>query len=141
MGSDFRERMMATGLYQWVDTHIDSTTGLARVKDHKGLWGLVDAEGEEVVPCQYQEIWKFLDKGRYTTRAVTLDGTNINISLPRIEEDEEDYDDYYEPAYDYRERHTYREFGGSYAQDVEGWSDQDIWDAFDGDPDAYWNID
>ena len=30
---------------------------------------------------------------------------------------------------------------GSYAQDVEGWSDDDIDEVFDGDPDAYWNID
>ena len=36
---------------------------------------------------------------------------------------------------------TYENYNGSYAQDVEGWSDQDIDDAFDGDPDAYWNID
>lgn len=36
---------------------------------------------------------------------------------------------------------TYERYNGSYAQDVEGWSDQDIDDVFDGDPDAYWNID
>ena len=36
---------------------------------------------------------------------------------------------------------TYNEYSGSYAQDVEGWSDQDIDDVLDGDPDAYWNID
>ncbi|WP_314819404.1 hypothetical protein [Alloprevotella tannerae] len=36
---------------------------------------------------------------------------------------------------------TYENYNGSYAQDVEAWSDQDIDDAFDGDPDAYWNID
>ena len=39
------------------------------------------------------------------------------------------------------ERHTYGRYNGSYAQDVEGWSDQDIDDVFDGNPDAYWNID
>jgi hypothetical protein len=44
-------------------------------------------------------------------------------------------DDYYE-----RES-TYEKYNGSYAQDVEGWSDQDIDDVFDGEPDAYWNID
>jgi len=41
----------------------------------------------------------------------------------------------------YQERHTYENYNGSYAQDVEGWSDQDIDDAFGGEPDAYWNID
>lgn len=41
----------------------------------------------------------------------------------------------------YDERSTYDRYSGSYAQDVEGWSDQDIDDVFDGNPDAYWNID
>lgn len=35
----------------------------------------------------------------------------------------------------------YGEYAGSYAQDVMGYSDEVIDDAFDGDPDAYWNID
>ena len=47
---------------------------------------------------------------------------------------------YYDFDYDYDEP-TYERYRGSYAQDVEGWSDQDIDDVFDGDPDAYWNID
>ena len=41
----------------------------------------------------------------------------------------------------HEEERTYERYNGSYAQDVEGWSDQDIDDVFDGDPDAYWNID
>lgn len=32
-------------------------------------------------------------------------------------------------------------YGGTYAQDYMGYSDQEIDDAFDGIPDAYWNID
>ena len=43
--------------------------------------------------------------------------------------------------YDNIERPTYIEYNGSYAQDIEGYSDQDINDAFDGHADAYWNID
>lgn len=39
------------------------------------------------------------------------------------------------------EESTYENYNGSYAQDEEGWSDQDIDDVFDGDPDLYWNID
>ncbi len=46
----------------------------------------------------------------------------------------------YEEDY-YEEERTYERYNGSYAQDVEGWSDQDIDDVFDGDPEAYWNID
>ena len=41
------------------------------------------------------------------------------------------YDDYYEES----------EFAGTYVHDVEGWSDDDIYDVLDGDPEAYWNID
>ena len=35
----------------------------------------------------------------------------------------------------------YGEYEGSYAQDVMGYSDDVINDAFEGDPDMYWNID
>lgn len=35
----------------------------------------------------------------------------------------------------------YGEFAGTYAQDVMGYDDDTINDAFEGDPDAYWNID
>lgn len=53
-------------------------------------------------------------------------------------------DDYYfdeNASYDYYEEETYEHYCGSYAQDVEDWSDQEIDDVLDGDPDAYWNID
>ena len=33
------------------------------------------------------------------------------------------------------------DFEGTYVHDVEGWSDDDIYDVLDGEPDAYWNID
>ena len=36
---------------------------------------------------------------------------------------------------------TYEIYNGSWAQDVEEYSDDDIDTIFDGDPDAYWNID
>lgn len=36
---------------------------------------------------------------------------------------------------------TYDRYNGSYAQDEMGYSDDDIDTIFDGDPDAYWNID
>jgi hypothetical protein len=52
------------------------------------------------------------------------------LDQEQVEHDDESY-----------ERATYEKYSGSYAQDIEGWSDQDIDDVFDGDPDAYWNID
>lgn len=39
------------------------------------------------------------------------------------------------------EKRTYEKYGGSYAQDEMGYSDDDIDTIFDGNPDAYWNID
>lgn len=42
---------------------------------------------------------------------------------------------------DYAELRTYKRYGGSYAQDEMGYSDDDIDTIFDGDPSAYWNID
>ena len=53
-----------------------------------------------------------------------------------------DNDSSYNDEYDYDYvKPSYGRYAGSYAQDVEGWSDNDIDDVFDGDPDAYWNID
>lgn len=43
-------------------------------------------------------------------------------------------DDSYDPG-------TFGEFEGSYAQDEMGFSDEDIYIVFEGDPEAYWNID
>lgn len=50
------------------------------------------------------------------------------------------YDDY-APCYDDYDLQTYDDYNDSYAQSVEGWSDQEIDEVFEGDPDAYWNID
>jgi|TARA_Y100001935_G_C17208416_1_gene458779 hypothetical protein len=41
----------------------------------------------------------------------------------------------------YFEKETYGNYRGSYAQDVMGYSDEYIDDAFGGEPEAYWNID
>lgn len=43
--------------------------------------------------------------------------------------------------YIYNDNDSYGRYAGSYAQDEMGYSDDDIDTIFDGDPDAYWNID
>ena len=55
----------------------------------------------------------------------------MNILIPSAFEspDEDDYGTHY------------GEYAGTYAQDVMGYSDDVINDAFDGEPDAYCNID
>jgi hypothetical protein len=55
-------------------------------------------------------------------------------------------EDYFDEDYgneDYAEEYGthYGEYQGTYAQDIAGFSDDVINDAFDGEPDAYWNID
>lgn len=106
-------------------------------------WGIINEKGEEVLPVEYDEVWNFYRKNRYSTRVVK-DGVigevylhNLNPNLPERGitshvASHDDYDDY---------GTHYGEFAGSYAQDVMEYSDDVINDAFEGDPDAYWNID
>ncbi len=54
---------------------------------------------------------------------------------------EYDYSDNYEDYSQDYEGPTYGRYSGSYAQDEMGYSDDDIDTIFEGDPDAYWNID
>lgn len=56
-------------------------------------------------------------------------------------EEEDYYDDIDEYDKDYEAIPTYDRYGGSWAQDIEGYSDDEIDTIFDGDPSAYWNID
>lgn len=146
------------GKYNWIDGY---DNGLARVKigtatngqkENGNKWGLIDENGNEVLPIEYDDIWAFYDKKRTTTKVVKGDiAQDIVLSdilgvndIPL--KDSRLYDDYgtnygeYEGYYDdYGTK--YGEYEGYYAQDVAGYSDDVIDDAFDGDPDAYWNID
>lgn len=142
------------GKYGWIDG-FDS--GLARVHSHafpdgkKRLlqmfkWGIINEDGEEVLPLEYDDIWNFLGKNRYSTKIIKEEEEtevyfhDLNPSLPvrkavnkfSNRNDFSDDNDY--------EIH-YGEYAGSYAQDEMGYSDEDINDVFDGDSDAYWNID
>lgn len=136
------------GKYAWIDGF---EKGLARVKiGHKSnahanngnKWGIINELGEEVLPVVYDEVWNFLGKGRFSTKAVK-DGVEYDIRFDELNPalkpkrvistcDDNDNDDY---------GTHYGEFAGTYAQDVAGYSDDVINDAFDGDPEAYWNID
>ena len=90
---------------------------------------------------------KLLTMGATTVTGLFLAKTiNPDYNPGYSEEPEDDYDpaDWYDDDVAgnfYEEEPTYNNYNGSYAQDVEGWSDQDIDEVFDGDPDAYWNID
>lgn len=106
-------------------------------------WGIINEKGEEVLPCEYDEIWNFVGKNRYSTRVVK-DGVasdvyfhDLNPALPDRRVKKQTYVEWG----DWKERKTYEGYNGTYVQDVMGWSDQDIDDVLEGMPDAYWNID
>lgn len=128
------ENIVPFGKYNYIDG-FDS--GLARVKNNK--WGIINAAGQIVLPLECDRIWNFYDKNRESTNVV-LNGVEKQVyfrdlkpSLPKhLPWECEENNDY---------GTRYGEYAGTYAQDVMGYSDDVIDDAFDGEPDAYWNID
>lgn len=137
------EEIVPFGKYQWIDGF---DKGLARVKlgkvtngikDSGNKWGLIDVDGNEVLPVEYDDIWNFYARNRITTKIIK-DKKSIDFKLSAFKIDNEFEHCIYNKD-DYRPH--YGEFEGSYAQDVMGYSDDVINDAFEGDPDNYWNID
>ena len=136
------------GKYSWIDGF---DHGLARVKagnitngteNTENRWGIINKKGEEVLPLEYNNIWNFFGKNRFSTKVIK-DGIekdvyfhDLNPDLPK----EGKYRILHDEPEPYYNKH-YGEYAGSYAQDVMGYSDEVINDAFEGDPDAYWNID
>ena len=62
------------GKYNWIDGF---DNGLARVKIggvtngiNESKWGLIDEEGEVVLPIEYDTIWTFYGKERNSTNVV-----------------------------------------------------------------------
>lgn len=138
------------GKYSWIDGF---DKGLARVRignvtngqnENGNKWGLIDENGKEILPLEYDNIWTFYGKQRVTTKVVKGNVAH-NVILSELfgkdkpQENGNHSNNYDTNADDYGT--NYGEYAGSYAQDVEGYSDDVIDDAFDGDPDAYWNID
>lgn len=108
-------------------------------------WGIINEKGEEVLPVEYDDVWNFFGKGRYSTKVVK---DNIEKVVyfhdlnPKLSIRDTRYLNMYNNVRGYNsyDRH-YGEYEGTYAQDVMGYSDDVIDAAFDGEPDAYWNID
>lgn len=125
--------------------------GFARVKLEKygqrGLirkYGLIDEQGKEVLPVEYDDIWKSEGKF-YDSIRVLRDGIRTDIPFSKLQTESNDSyipdSEWDEPCYKDDYGTHYGEYAGCYAQDVMGYSDDVIGDAFDGEPDAYWNID
>ena len=125
------------GEYNIIDGY---TKGYARVKKGK-KWGIIDTAGKVVLPIEYDSVWSFYNRPELNSTRVKEGFNNLrfnfatgNLNNPNIIHARRcNTDDAYG-------RH-FGEYAGTYAQDVAGYSDDIINDAFDGDPDAYWNID
>lgn len=111
-------------------------------KENGNKWGLINENGKEVLPLEYDDIWSFYGKKRVTTKVIK-GNVDQNIVLSEIlgKDEAQEYDYSSRNYYDDDYGTSYGEYAGTYAQDVEGYSDDVIDDAFDGDPEAYWNID
>ena len=116
--------------------------------ERESVW-LVNAEISQFI-CDYSQIFKSSErnicstplneseeKGTWDKDSSTYRDIYDDDEYDEEEYDDGDYDDY---SHDYEEP-TYDRYNGSYAQDEMGYSDDDIDTIFDGDPDAYWNID
>ena len=138
------------GKYQWIDGFQNGYAKVVSRNDNvASAWeaidedaiaeqGIINEKGEEVLPLKYN-VWKFYGKN-YSSVVVEDNGVRYHYSLHDMSivrapqrmayaRDDDDYGTHY------------GEFAGSYAQDVMGYSDDVINDAFEGDPDMYWNID
>ena len=74
------------GKYDWIDGF---DQGLARVKigrapsnqvGNDNKWGIINEQGEEVLSVEYDEIWNFFGKNRYSTKVVK-DGIKEDVYL------------------------------------------------------------
>ena len=92
---------------------------------------LVDAESK---PLQKDE-----EIGEWTKDMSIFHDESFDDESFDDDYEDDEWDDDYEDSFS--ERNTYNRYNGSWAQDVEGYSDDDIDTIFDGEPDAYWNID
>ncbi len=110
----------------------DFHEGMACVyDDNLKKYGFLNSSGELQIPCKYDSGDDFHKGVAY----VELHGKEIPIDEggDRIEAEHDKPID--------SECSSYERYRGSYAQDEMGYSDDDIDIIFDGDPDAYWNID
>ena len=129
-------KIVQNGEYNIIDGY---TRGYARVKKGK-KWGIIDADGNIVLPIEYDEVWSFHNKPELNFTRVKKNGyMRFYFATGKLIDEKLNYTRQYNIG-DYRDGH-YGEFAGTYAQDVAGYSDDVINDAFDGEPDAYWNID
>ncbi len=143
--------------------------GLALVRDNKHRYGYIDKSGEIIIPCIFIDACDF-QNGTATVAIgdlspINYDDFDVN-DIPEssyividkkgmpLDDNEEllDYlcllEEYCMDSVGFIRDHkrtdkldTYDMYNGTYVQDELGYSDDEIDTIFDGNPDAYWNID
>ena len=125
--------------------------------EDNSLWGIINDNGDEVVPAKYKSIESFyIDHKPFPF--IKVEGFDRNFEfflyegelhcegayMKQAEELDSELEFFHEWQNDQAKQAYEAElngYGGSYAQDVMKYNDEIINDALDGDPDAYWNID
>jgi hypothetical protein len=101
-------------------------------------YGVLNKNGQCLVPCEYDLVGSL--GGDIFVIKDGIKGHIVNgIFVPYNQE--ENVTKAVGTTRHRKERPTYNNYNGSYAQDEMGYSDDDIDTIFDGDPSAYWNID
>lgn len=105
-------------------------------------WGVINTAGEIVLPLEYTNIWDFYNKP-YSTIVVEKSGVTEKIHIDKLIAKNHTKDIHEGRIVNVvsSKISRYAEYSGSYAQDYMGYDDDTINDAFEGDPDACWNID
>lgn len=114
-----------------------------------GLYGILNENNKLLVPCLYKFISLWYGNSRFQVIGYKgcRDGKYYYIDkngkeFKEISEDEFNNEEFEEDYDNWElERPSYGRYAGTWAQDHEGYSDDDIDTIFDGEPDAYWNID
>ena len=93
----------------------------------------------------YDEVIRQINSGYPAFKMDALFESKRIYNLNRSTYDDSNYSSdeytYSDRENDWRDPPSYDRYSGSWAQDIEGYSDDDIDTIFDGDSSAYWNID
>lgn len=123
--------------------HKGETLGDVLEEDHTYIyWCINEIENFFLSTSVIEEIRNFFPDVILPYKLINH--VSISINERRLEggiQDADGDDDADDDPYQESDVSTYKQYSGSWAQDVEGYSDEDIDVIFDGDPNAYWNID
>lgn len=117
--------------------HIEwKSTKYLIVKDNN-KYGVINEKGKLIIPLLYDHLSGIITWGH----GISVEHACLNGKSGSIKNGE-----FVQPLKRHKfgcseDSPTYDRYHGSYAQDTMGYSDDDIDTIFDGDPDAYWNID